>query len=905
MLPIFNGMGSPASKRRRRMVQQWPYADGSPPIPDPIVSQRLGTTLIPSSDTVVTYVDQVDGSDANDGKWPIQYASGKGPKKTFAGGYAILRTGHNDWLLFRRGQTWTGADLGTALFAKSGASAGAPIVIGAYGDPSQDEPKFAGDAVNVPVPINHDTGITSVVIAHGQIQAGDAIDSVWNNDPFSVTLGWTIFTRSVDSIVTYVADVAGGGDNAHDGLWPGVAGTTWPDIGTVPAGAIHGPKLTIAAAAAQLRHLKPDWLLLKRGCTWDERLVDGIVNGYWVKAGRSSTEPLVIGTYGDASVARPILRTGTNKCFESWNNQHQGVYCGNLVITGIECYPHTWTGGSENPVGVTFRGGSDSVLVEDCYVHGYNGNVVIGTNGHHGAGVCTNYIVRRNVIANAWTAVNGNGAQGMFVSDVNGILIEENCFVHNGWDDAQSGSQKNFFVRNVYVQNAYPEDGSVPANVVFRENVMTGTDGIQLRPGGTCENNLIVQASAQEGIQFGSGNEPATFGVQGGVRGNVLLDGNDIGPTVVRGWGLVLGNDDGVTASYNLIANNTHGTSPRPITLNFDNGHGNPWGQHNTTLDHNIVYGWGTTGSDFPPDSAGSMVSPYQNNIVENLVLTNNDFYNNVDTTAGSKFNMLFVRANNVGSQAELAAICLPGHGSNRYFRTGATGAAANAYLFRFVDSTGVGVNYNFADAMALIGDVTSAYAHATYPDPAKMIGDWHVAAGSTVHGVTSLGTLAKYEEDLLLQRNGAWDIQLMPTHDKPDTAIAEGFYATMVANGLRSLQVNGPLRYFRANFTDTTNKFVTMGMRVTGALSPAVGTHNGGTAVTITGSGFIRAGSNATDQTSITIVKFDGTDAGDVIVVSDTSITCTTPAGAAGAVDVKVDNGEGLYTVTGGFTYT
>lgn len=62
---------------------------------------------------------------------------------------------------------------------------------------------------------------------------------------------------------------------------------------------------------------------------------------------------------------------------------------------------------------------------------------------------------------------------------------------------------------------------------------------------------------------------------------------------------------------------------------------------------------------------------------------------------------------------------------------------------------------------------------------------------------------------------------------------------------------------------------------------SPDYGPIAGGTSVTITGTGFL---SGAT-------VTFDGVSATSVTVVSDTSITCTTPAGTVGFADIEVTN--------------
>ena len=78
-------------------------------------------------------------------------------------------------------------------------------------------------------------------------------------------------------------------------------------------------------------------------------------------------------------------------------------------------------------------------------------------------------------------------------------------------------------------------------------------------------------------------------------------------------------------------------------------------------------------------------------------------------------------------------------------------------------------------------------------------------------------------------------------------------------------------------------------------SISPNSGSANGGTAVTIRGTGFLGGAR----------VSFGGTAATAVKVVSSTSITAKTPAHAAGAVNVVVTNTDGKSaTLTNGFTY-
>lgn len=76
--------------------------------------------------------------------------------------------------------------------------------------------------------------------------------------------------------------------------------------------------------------------------------------------------------------------------------------------------------------------------------------------------------------------------------------------------------------------------------------------------------------------------------------------------------------------------------------------------------------------------------------------------------------------------------------------------------------------------------------------------------------------------------------------------------------------------------------------------ISPDTGPASGGTVVTVTG----------TDLAGATAVTFGGTPAASFTVNSPTQITATTPAHAAGPVDVAVSTLAGTATVTNGFTY-
>lgn len=112
---------------------------------------------------------------------------------------------------------------------------------------------------------------------------------------------------------------------------------------------------------------------------------------------------------------------------------------------------------------------------------------------------------------------------------------------------------------------------------------------------------------------------------------------------------------------------------------------------------------------------------------------------------------------------------------------------------------------------------------------------------------------------------------------------------------------VNGSVSA-QANFDDASltrtvpgGGFTFVGAPVLTAISPSTGLISGGTAVTLTGSNF-QSGATAT---------FGGNSATNVTLVNSTTITATTPAGSAGAVNVVITNPGGQFsTLSNGFTY-
>jgi hypothetical protein len=193
------------------------------------------------------------------------------------------------------------------------------------------------------------------------------------------------------------------------------------------------------------------------------------------------------------------------------------------------------------------------------------------------------------VIVDAWTihAIGGH-SQGLYAYAVDGLLIEENAFDHNGWNEQVPGAGADVFSHNVYIDN----DNT---GVVVRGNVIANASshGMQLRPGGTVVNNLFVRNSIA--LSVGGGDNPEPGGVTADVRGNVILDGKDIDAVQPRGWGMWFANIASGCVRRNVIAHNTRGNQPYAITLDGDHRGGSTAsiGVHDLVIEENVLFDWG------------------------------------------------------------------------------------------------------------------------------------------------------------------------------------------------------------------------------------------------------------------------------------------------------------------------
>jgi hypothetical protein len=294
----------------------------------------------------------------------------------------------------------------------------------------------------------------------------------------------------------------------------------------------------------------------------------------------------------------------------------------------------------------------------------------------------------------------------LYAYAVDGLLIEENVFDHNGWNESVPGAGADIYSHNLYIDN----DNT---GVVVRGNIIANASshGMQLRPGGSVVNNLFLRNSIA--LSVGGGNSPDPGGVAAEVLGNVILDGKDIDAANPRGWGMWFGNVASGQVAYNVIANNTLGTQPSVMTL--DGGPG--IGIHDLEIEDNILFDWG-----------GSVLVAGDSSQITNIDLIDNDVQNTSWSTA--------LLEHTAASNA--AAFDSSG---NRFFCEPLPTSA-----WTTIELVPRSISFWFT----LVGDVTSVVDMVGYADPLRTAASYNEALG----GLPSLGA---FLAEARMQASGNW----------------------------------------------------------------------------------------------------------------------------------------------------
>jgi hypothetical protein len=290
----------------------------------------------------------------------------------------------------------------------------------------------------------------------------DSEDSSELAESLSNENGWSTFDPSANTTIIYVSSSLG--NDSWDGKCP-----------DAPVSGLCGPKKNIFSGVNVLRNGFPDWLLLRRGDTWN---ASQEFTSNWSLSGESPSKRMIIASYGP-STQRPHIITDTGFF----------IYSGGLVsnVAMLDLHFSRANDNAQDTQGIYLLGGARSFLIENVLIERYNLN--IGTQEWNNFS-SKDVTIRRSIMADAFSKYTDH-VQGGYFSGVENLVLEETLFVHNGWSETIAGATPpSLFRRNIYVQ-------ADVINPIMRGiiSAQSSSEGIQLRSGGVIEDSLFLKNS--------------------------------------------------------------------------------------------------------------------------------------------------------------------------------------------------------------------------------------------------------------------------------------------------------------------------------------------------------------------------------------------------------------------------
>lgn len=323
------------------------------------------------------------------------------------------------------------------------------------------------------------TGSSLRLIAAVALSAGMGV-SVTNAQEIN-DQGWTVLEPSADTRFVFVSSSTGNDSNS----------------GFSPSKAVK----TFERARELIRNNSADWMLLNRGDVWHETL------GTWSNSGRSAEDRIVITSYGESD-ERPKIVISSGSAITGRMNSDVN----NVAIVGIHMAGDRPDEASVR--GVRWLSTGENLLIEDCLIEGFKDNIICEAVG----GEFHNLALRRSVIVDSWST-DGH-SQGMYVDRTFGLVLEENVFDHNGWNESVAAANPTMFNHNLYLQEGV-------MGIEFHGNITARSSGagIQMRSGGHASHNLLYANPL--GIRFGYRTiDWPTESASGSITNNVVLGGH-------------------------------------------------------------------------------------------------------------------------------------------------------------------------------------------------------------------------------------------------------------------------------------------------------------------------------------------------------------------------------------------
>ena len=346
---------------------------------------------------------------------------------------------------------------------------------------------------------------------------------------------------------------------------------------------INSPVKSLSRARQLIRTNSPDWIVLKRGDTFNDGL--GVVKprrGNKFLGGKSAERPLVITSYGE-SLKRPVIKA-KHHGIDLWGSFN------NVTISGLEFYSKPGTGGT----GIRTLNEGRNYVIHNNYISGFANGINLQAKQKEGKRF-SHVLVKDNIITNSASQGKGH-SQGIFAKSVNKLRIEGNVIDSCGWHLDRNGQLPNSRIATKFNHCLYLQNGGYPATI--KNNIVTraSSHGLQARSGAFVVNNLF----ARNPIQFfvsskgldGKGNQTRMI-----AKNNVILEGNDINLHMPRGTGIQHNNAYFALYENNIIA---HVLSPSKsnkraidIVCKTDDVHTSITGQCKARFINNFVFDWG------------------------------------------------------------------------------------------------------------------------------------------------------------------------------------------------------------------------------------------------------------------------------------------------------------------------
>lgn len=393
--------------------------------------------------------------------------------------------------------------------------------------------------------------------------------------------GWTEFEPQAGALVVHVSS---SGNDAADG-------------------SEATPKRTLAAGFAALRSGQPDWLLLKRGDSFD------LTSTFqWNKSGPSSGNGWMrLGAYGDEGLPRPVLNSVggyivvTPGYQSSATIQRVAITDINLAaadriansatttqnINGVHLIATAWQG-----TGYPFS----QLLLENCRISGFTFGFACGPDA-------SDISIRRCIFDHIFVA-GGQHSSGI-ISGAQTLLVEENIIYRVMSPDIPGVGS------NAYSSFSHAAYVSADArNVTLRGNlVIKAPDGMLQRPGGEYSRNACVETNSGPNVGQAWGVTPTPGGVQALVEENLIL--NTIGHQ------FYIGNTASGSVRANMLLQDQNGSGQTNFSLVPLNntGTGVNVGVHDTTFADNLVSGVIAWNPGDPTSFSGLVFTGNQENI--------------------------------------------------------------------------------------------------------------------------------------------------------------------------------------------------------------------------------------------------------------------------------------------------